>query len=54
MSDQGEDVSTLWSHFDLSLSQHYPEFDRTIISKEAPIFYSKFKIFIIKVVLDLL
>ena len=39
MSDQSEDVSTLWSHFDLSLSQHYPESDRTIIVKEDPDFY---------------
>ena len=36
MSDQSEDVSTLWSHFDLSLSQHYPESDQTITSKEDP------------------
>ena len=38
MSDQIEDASPLWSHFDLSLPHDYSEFDQTIIRQECPSF----------------
>ena len=42
MSDQREDVSTIWSHFDLPLSPLYLEFHHTPIFKEHPFLFSPF------------